>query len=95
MLAEARKARKLTQSEVGERLGCPQSYVNRWESGKLPVSPTYLEPLAALLDLDPWALHALNGNLPPELGADPRLVAKVLRRLQRRQLALSVMGAPE
>jgi len=92
MLSEARKARRLTQTDVATALGCPQQYVSRWEAGTLPVSETYLGRLADLLGLDPWALHALNGELPPELETDPRLIARVLRRLHRRA---SVVGAPE
>lgn len=84
MLAVARKAAGLTQKQVADALGCPQSYVARWEAGSLPVSDTYLDKLAELLGIDPWALHALNGLLPPELEVDPRLVAKTLRRLARR-----------
>jgi transcriptional regulator with XRE-family HTH domain len=33
-LREARKAAGLTQAQVGERLGRPQSYVNKYESGE-------------------------------------------------------------
>ncbi len=34
LLARGRKAKKLTQKEVGERLGCKQSSVARFERGR-------------------------------------------------------------
>lgn len=33
-LKAARKAKGLTQAQVGERLGRPQSYVNKYETGE-------------------------------------------------------------
>lgn len=52
-LREARKAAGLTQAEVGERLGRPQSYVNKYESGERRLDVVEFLDVAAVLGVDP------------------------------------------
>jgi transcriptional regulator with XRE-family HTH domain len=47
-LAEARVARNLTQAEVATRLGRPQSFVSKCETGERRVDVVELMDLAAL-----------------------------------------------
>ena len=47
-LKEARKQSGLTQSEVAEKLGLPQSYVSKIESGERRVDAVELERLAKI-----------------------------------------------
>ncbi len=47
-LTEARESAHLTQREVGEKIGRPQSYVSKCESGERRVDVIELAELAAL-----------------------------------------------
>ncbi len=47
-LIEARESARLTQLEVGEKIGRPQSYVSKCESGERRVDVVELAELAAL-----------------------------------------------
>jgi transcriptional regulator with XRE-family HTH domain len=51
-LREARKAAGLTQAEVGERLGRPQSYVNKYESGERRLDVIEFLDVAAAIGLE-------------------------------------------
>jgi len=50
-LREAREAAKLTQTQVAERLGKPQSYVSKVESGERRVDPVELARFAEVYGL--------------------------------------------
>lgn len=47
-LREAREAAKLTQTQVAEKLGKPQSYVSKVESGERRIDPVELARFAAV-----------------------------------------------
>jgi transcriptional regulator with XRE-family HTH domain len=47
-LRDAREAMKLTQVQVAERLGKPQSYVSKVESGERRIDPVELARLAEI-----------------------------------------------
>lgn len=51
-LKAARKAAGLTQAQVGERLGRPQSYVNKYETGERRIDVIELLDLARVLKFD-------------------------------------------
>ena len=51
-LIDARKAKKLTQSELALRLGVPQSYISRLESGRLDLRLSSLIDIARFLNLE-------------------------------------------
>lgn len=52
LIRQARKAQKLTQKELGERMGVSVSAVNRYESGKINNSVDMLERIADALNMD-------------------------------------------
>ncbi len=49
-LVAARKAKGLTQSEMARRLGVPQSYISRMESGRLDMRLSSLVDVARYLN---------------------------------------------
>lgn len=51
-IAQARKAKKLTQEELGRRLGLPQSYISRLESGWLDVRLSGIVEIARYFGLE-------------------------------------------
>lgn len=69
-LAKARKDKGLTQAELGDLLGVPQSYVARVENGKSDLRTSRLIEIARLLDLEllfvPKTLVATLMNLQEE-----------------------------
>lgn len=58
LLAGARKARKLTQVDVAERLGRPQSFVAKYEGGERRLDIIEFVEVAEALETDPCALLA-------------------------------------
>jgi HTH-type transcriptional regulator/antitoxin HipB len=51
-LARRRKAKGLTQADLGRRIGLPQSHISRIEHGKTDLRLSSLLDLARLLDLE-------------------------------------------
>ena len=51
-IAQARKAKKLTQADLGKRLGLPQSYISRLESGQLDIRLSGIVEIARYLGLE-------------------------------------------
>ena len=58
LLAEVRKARKLTQSDVAARLDRPQSFVAKYEGGERRLDIIEFVEIAEALGADPCALLA-------------------------------------
>lgn len=56
LLIEARKKADLTQVEVAERLGKPQSFVAKYEGGERRLDVVEFIAVAKALELDPKAL---------------------------------------
>lgn len=52
-LVKARQASKLTQNEVASRLGKPQSYVSKYESGERRLDVIEFLDLCHALKIDP------------------------------------------
>lgn len=52
-IKEARKAAKITQNELGKRLGLPQSVISDWENGNLNSWRDYTAQIEAELRLSP------------------------------------------
>lgn len=69
-LAELRKERKLTQAELGEKLGVTNKTVSRWETG------SYMPPVEALEELS--GLYGLTIN---ELLSGRKLTAEEYREM--------------
>lgn len=57
-LADARRSRGITQTDLSGRLGKPQSYVSKFERGERRVDLIEVFEIAAALDVDPPALVA-------------------------------------
>ena len=55
IIREARKAQKLTQKQLGLKMGYPESSAERtiqhWESGRHPVPIEQLKPLSRILKI--------------------------------------------
>lgn len=51
VLRALRREKKLTQAELAERLGVPQSYVSKYEAGERRLDLAELEALAKALDV--------------------------------------------
>ena len=52
VIAELRTQRDLTQAELAERVGVSQSYLARWESGRVEPRPKALRKIAQALGVD-------------------------------------------
>ncbi|MGD9538395.1 MAG: helix-turn-helix domain-containing protein [Gammaproteobacteria bacterium] len=81
LLAQVRKARKLTQSDVAERLDRPQSFVAKYEGGERRLDVVEFVEVAEALETDPCALLS---NL---LYADEPLPPAIQGRRSRRTRA--------
>ncbi len=53
ILQEARKEKGMTQTELGAKMGLPQSHISQIESGKVDIRVSSLLELARWLDLEP------------------------------------------
>lgn len=80
-LKTARLARKLTQRELGEKIGTPQSHISTIEAGRVDLTTASLIELARALDLElvlvPRSLvPAIRGLIraPEEVGDSRRTV---------------------
>jgi transcriptional regulator with XRE-family HTH domain len=78
LLLKLRKERRLSQSEVAERLGICQSAYCAWESDRVTPSAKYYAPLAALLEIDIQDLMNVNSALEPLTDASPSKPATTL-----------------
>ncbi len=56
LLREARKKSDLTQQEVADRLGKPQSFVAKYENGERRLDVVEFVDIAKVLAIDPGAL---------------------------------------
>lgn len=52
LLRRARRARQLTQAELGAQIGASQTTVGRWENGQARPREEVLVPLASFLGMD-------------------------------------------
>ncbi len=52
----ARKAKKLTQGELGSKMGLPQSHISQIESGNIDLRLSSFFEMARLLDLEPMLI---------------------------------------
>lgn len=59
-LAKARKDARLTQVELGSRLGVPQKTISNWESGNNTPSLEYFKKLAVILEVSADSLLGLS-----------------------------------
>lgn len=58
LLARVRKAKNLTQADVAERLGRPQSFVAKYEGGERRLDVVEFIEVAEALEADPCRLLA-------------------------------------
>src|SRR3546814_19663901 len=75
LLARVRKAKNLTQVDVAERLGRPQSFVAKYEGGERRLDVIEFIDVAEALETDPRPLLAkiLRCLRGPSSGAEPSL----------------------
>lgn len=55
-LQAARKAKGLTQAELGAKMGLPQSHISQIETGRVDLRLSSLLEMARLLDLEPMLI---------------------------------------
>ena len=69
-LIEARKRKGLTQTQVAERLGKPQTFVSKYERGKRRLDIVEFLEVANVLELDPC--HVITSIASPQAtGQEP------------------------
>ena len=76
-LAQIRKERGFTQSELAQRVGAPQPVISDYERGMLRVNPTMLAKLSEVLQV---SADELLGRAPA--AKQPPLNRRFFRRLQ-------------
>lgn len=91
-IKEARLAKSLTQKELGQRVGLPQSHISRIENGDVDLQLSSLAELARALDLEiklvpRKALRAVEGAVKAHgpANATHRAVAKLNEQAQLAQ----------
>ena len=86
-LAELREAAGLTQQQLAEQLGVPQSNITFWERSEKPPRGEVLARLAGVLNVSADALLRLTPPKPKRQAAKGRLqlVFESAARLPRRQ----------
>lgn len=99
-IAELRKGKKMTQEEMGEKLGVSGKSVSRWENGKNMPDIALFTPLCALLDITVNEL--INGEKMEEEQiaekAEENLVAaieysnKKIGRANRKMIAVVILS---
>lgn len=55
-LARIRKAKKLTQTQLAEAVGCHQATISKLEKGDKNVTLDLIERIARVLGVEPWQL---------------------------------------
>lgn len=85
-LSELRRARGLTQPELGERVGLAYTYISRLENGRVIPSIALLEQLAKGLEVEVYQLFLGAGTEPraPAVcaqGAQEGFLLRVFREL--------------
>jgi transcriptional regulator with XRE-family HTH domain len=78
-LAQARRARNLTQHQVCAQLGIPQQTLAHYEGGRLRLPASLLPLLAQMLGLTVDELLGLNVRPKGKRGPTPRLQQQVDR----------------
>jgi transcriptional regulator with XRE-family HTH domain len=86
-LAELREAAGLTQQQLADKLGVPQSNITFWERSEKPPRGEVLPKLAAALNVSADALLRLTPPKPKKQAAKGRLqlVFEAASKLPRRQ----------
>lgn len=85
-LRDWRRRAKLTQSQLAERIGCPQNYISRWERG---TEPSIGDALALARELGVPVERIRFGNPEPETVAP---VVTDRRTAERRRGVTSTNG---
>lgn len=61
MMREARRAAKITQADLAERLGTRQQFVSKFESGERRIDVVEFFDIAHALGVDPFHILAAAG----------------------------------
>jgi transcriptional regulator with XRE-family HTH domain len=93
LIQRAREAKGLSQRALGAHLGVAQSVISRIENGQAAVAPALLLPLAAVLDIEGEALHALLAASGPDHWRG--WVWSSPRRPAEKVLLLAVIDSPD
>ncbi len=69
LLARDRKAKQMTQKELGERLGCTQSCIAKFERGQRPMNCLEFLQISEIVGADPARLVRRATKEPQEPGS--------------------------
>ncbi len=78
VIAQRRRDARLTQEQLGEKLGVSHEYISRVETGKVRPSWKFLTGLANILDVPVSELLAAAGLTPAVSLEDERFIAELL-----------------
>lgn len=84
-IAEKRKIKKITQMQMGEKLGVTAKTISRWENGNYMPDISLLIPIAELLDVTVTDLLKGESSVTGK-GADAQLVSTIAYTSSRRKL---------
>lgn len=84
-LAAARKQAKLTQEELARQLGVDRVTINRYETGKVPLTVEMLDKIASLLDMPlGWFFGESPAPTPPPPPHQPQMPKNTPVQFQKR-----------
>jgi transcriptional regulator with XRE-family HTH domain len=98
-IRQARKDKGLTQRELGQRVGLPQSHISKIESGVVDLQLSSLAEIARALDLEVKlvprkALPAIEGTVRAAVGTASSAASRALDSIQKElQFAKSIKAA--
>lgn len=94
-IKELRKAQKMTQVELAQKLGTTQGTIQKLEAGQSPLDTKWMRNIAEALGIEPYELLPLDMQ-PKEITPEEKEILRVIRKSTAPQSANnSHIPAPE